>query len=98
MVRMTGQVLLRSPNGFIPSVLSVNLTFHASLPNSGNMALKSFHCLPLEGCRSLPSSFVRSPDACQDISLASSGFPNIARRRSTTGRYHIDSAGLFLYM
>jgi hypothetical protein len=61
MVRMTVQVLcelLRSPNGFILSVLSANLTFCASLPNLGNMALKFVHCLPSEGCRSLPSSFV----------------------------------------
>jgi hypothetical protein len=46
MVRMTGQVLcelLRSPNRFIPSVLSTNLTFLASLPNLGNLALKRLH-------------------------------------------------------
>jgi hypothetical protein len=44
MVRTTGQVLhvlLRSPNGFIPSVLSVNLMFLGSLPNSGKAASKS---------------------------------------------------------
>jgi hypothetical protein len=83
MVRMTGQVLcelLRSPNGFILMVLSVNLTFLASSLNNGNVALKHFHYLPLEGCRSLPSSFMRSSDACQDISFASLGFLNIAHR------------------
>ena len=102
MVRMTGHVLwelLRSPNGFIPSVLSANLTFLASSPNSfGNLASNRFHCLPSEGCRNLPSSFIRSADACHDISWASSGFPNSARRRSITGRYHTESAGLFLCM
>jgi hypothetical protein len=67
MVRVTSQVLcelLRSPNGFIPSVLSVNLMFLALSPNSGNLVLKRFHCLPSEGCRSLPLSFFHSADAC----------------------------------
>jgi hypothetical protein len=43
MIRMTGQVLcelLRSPNGFILSVLSVNLTSRASLPNSRHMGVE----------------------------------------------------------
>ena len=52
-----GQVLcllLTILKGFIPSVLSANLIFLASSPNSfGNLALKLFHCLPSEGCRSL---------------------------------------------
>ena len=101
MMRMTGKVLceqLRSPNGFIPSVLSVNLTFLVSSPNFWNLVLKRFHYLPSKGCRSLPSSFMRSSDACQDISLASLGFLNIARRQSITGRYHIDRTRLFLYV
>jgi hypothetical protein len=62
MVRMIGQVLcelLRSPNGFSPSVFSANLMFLASSPNNGNLALKCFHYLPSKGCHSLPSSFVR---------------------------------------
>jgi hypothetical protein len=102
MVRMTDQVLwelLRSPDGFIPSILIVNLTFLALSPNSfRNLALKHFHCVPSDGCRSLPSLFVCYVDACQDISLASSRFLNRARRRSITGRYQIDSARLFLCM
>ena len=101
MVWMTSQVLwelLRSPNGFIPSVLSANLTFLASSPNSfAYFASNLFHRLPSEGCRSLPSPLMCSTDACHDISLASSGFPNSARRRSITGRYHTDRARLFLY-
>jgi hypothetical protein len=102
MVRMTGQVLcelLRSPNGFIPLVLSVNLTFLASSANYfENMAVNCFHCLLSEECRSLPLFFLHSTDACQDISWASSGFPNSARSQSIMGRYHTNSAGLFLYM
>jgi hypothetical protein len=102
MVRMTGQVpweLLRSSNGFIPSLLSTNLTFLASAPNSFvNLASKRFHCLPLVGCHNLPSSFMRSSYAYHDISLASTWFPNIARRRSITDRYHTDRARIFLCM
>ena len=100
MVRMTGQVLwelLRSLNGFIPSVLGANLTFLASSPNSENLSLNLFRYLPSKGCRSLPSPLMCSADACHDISLASSGFPNSARRRSIMGRYHTNSAGIFLY-
>ena len=99
MVRMTSQVLcvlLRSSNGFIPSGLSANLTFLTSSPNSfAYFALKLFHYLPSEGCRSFPSSLMRSADACQDISFASSRFPNRACRRSIIGKYRTDNAGLF---
>jgi len=47
MVTMIDQVLcnlLRSLNGFLLSVLSVNLMFLASLPKSKSVALKHFYC------------------------------------------------------
>jgi hypothetical protein len=56
MVRVPDQVLcelLRSPKGFIPSVLNANLTFLASFSNFENLALKRFHYLPSEVCHSL---------------------------------------------
>ncbi len=54
MVSSTGQVLcelLKSPNGFIPSVLKTNLTFLGSFTISGCSASKFFHCRASAGCR-----------------------------------------------
>jgi hypothetical protein len=57
-VRITGHVLcllLLSANGFIPSVLSANLTFLGSSARSRWLSLKSCHCFPSTG---FPSFFV----------------------------------------
>jgi hypothetical protein len=98
MVRITGHMLcllLLSANGFIPSVLSVNLTFLGSSAKSRWLSLKSCHCFPSAGCQSFPS-FLCSSEACQLISLASSGLASKHLNRSMTGRYHITKAGIFL--
>jgi hypothetical protein len=47
MLRMTGQELhelLRSPNGFILSILSASMMFLGLWLNFENMASKCFHC------------------------------------------------------
>jgi hypothetical protein len=98
MVRITGHVLcllLLSANGFIPSVLGANLIFLGSLAKSQWLSLKSCHYFPSAGCRSFPL-FLCSLEACQLISLASSGLANKHLNRSMTGRYHITKAGIFL--
>jgi hypothetical protein len=59
------------------------------------LSLKSCHCFPSARCRSFPS-FLCSSEACQLISLASSGLANKHLNRSMTGRYHITKAGIFL--
>jgi hypothetical protein len=48
-------LLLLLTNVFIPSVLSVNLTFLGSSTKSRWFTLKSCHCFPFAGCRSFPS-------------------------------------------
>jgi hypothetical protein len=98
MVRITGHVLcllLISANGFIPSVLSANLTFLGSWTKSRWLSLKSCHCFQSTGCRSFPS-FLCSSEACHHISLASSGLVNKHLNRSTRRRYHITKSGIFL--
>lgn len=94
MVSIIGQVLcelLRSPNGFIQSVLNANLIFFESLANSGYIESKFFHCRASVGCRIIPSVFW--PFWCHLINSVSVGFEN---SRSFTGKYHITIAEIFL--
>src|SRR6266540_3907423 len=61
MERTTGQVLcevLMSPNGFIPSVLNVNLTFLGSSPKFGYMVSIFLHWLASTGVLKLLIIFV----------------------------------------
>jgi hypothetical protein len=78
MVRITGHVLcllLLSANGFIPSVLSANLTFLSSSAMSQWLSLKPCHYFSSIGCRNV-SSFLCSSEACHLISLVSLGLAN----------------------
>ncbi len=96
-VSRTGQVLyvlLRSPNGFIPSVLNANLTFLGSFANSKYSASTFFHYRASAECRILPSYFL--PSWYHLINSASSRLENSRFRRSLTGRYHITILGIFL--
>jgi hypothetical protein len=84
MERIIGHVLrllLLSANGFIPLVLSVNLTFLGSLAKSRWLSLKSCHCFLSVGCRSFPS-FLCSSEACQLISLCHTRFWKVNRMRT----------------
>ena len=88
-------VLLRSPNGFIPSVLKANLIFLGSFANSECSASKFFHCRASAGCRILSSFFLSS--WCHLINLALVRFENSRFRQSFTGRYHIVILVIFFF-
>jgi hypothetical protein len=64
----------------------------------GELGVETLPLLAIGRVSQLAIALRALKDACHDISLASSGFPNTARRRSIMGRYHIDRAGIFLYV
>ena len=89
-------LLVLSLRGSIPSVLKPNQTFLGSLLKSLDFLSNRYHCIASAGCWILTSSCLRS-SSHQVIIVASLGFKNICLKRSTTGRYHITKAGIFLY-
>jgi hypothetical protein len=99
-VRMIGHVLctvLFLLNGFIPSVLKINLIFLLTTPNCGYWRSKNFHWVPSVGCR-ISSSFSLWFTECQHTSSASLGLENTCFKRSISGRYHITKAEIFLFI
>src|SRR6266542_3865923 len=99
MEMITSQVLceeLKSPNGFIPSVLNVNLTFWCSLPKSRYFSSIFLHWEPSTGCRSFPSFLLRLLK-CQVIISSSLGFRNKRRNREITRRCHMTIVRILLF-
>lgn len=60
------------------------------------LTIKVYPLIASAGCRIIPSFLC--PSSCQRISFASRGLEYIRLMRSLTGRYHITSCGIFLYL
>jgi hypothetical protein len=93
---VTGHVLWLLPhssNGFIPSVLKLNLMFLASLSKSGNSVSMFLHYDPSAGCLSIWSCLRSS--LSHRINLACALILNKCFKHGIIGKYHITLAVFF---
>jgi len=69
-------LLLKFPQGFIPSIASPSLKFLGSTPKFGNVSSIFFHCGESAGCRRRLSHFL--PSTCHFRFFASSLMENVS--------------------
>ena len=84
-------LVVKVPNGFIPSVARPSLKFLGSAPNSGYRRSIAFYCGLSAGCRINPSDFLVF--ACHIRFFASSPLANNRLNLRIIGRYQHTFAG-----